>query len=94
MMRKTKKSSCPWRLLLAWAASAGWMSAAAGCQQGLQPNLRPPGTIWQQRNQAVYHDPYPIDHFGPPIVGGRPREHSRPLAEAADNQLVPKTSRW
>jgi hypothetical protein len=61
----------------------------AGCQNGLQQNLQPPGTIWQQRNRAVQFDPYPIDHMGPAIVGGRPREFGRPLPEAYDNQLYP-----
>lgn len=59
----------------------------AGCQYNLRDNLAPPGTIWQQRNRAVQFDPYPIDHMGPPIVGGRPREFSKPLPEAFDNQL-------
>jgi hypothetical protein len=58
-----------------------------GCQNGLQQNLQPPGTIWQQRNRAVQFDPYPIDHMGPAIVGGRPREFGKPLPEAFDNQL-------
>lgn len=61
-----------------------------GCQNGLQQNLQPPGTIWQQRNRAVQFDPYPVDHMGPAIVGGRPRDFSKPLPEAFDNQLVPK----
>ncbi len=75
--------------LFVWLASA----ALTGCQNSLQQNLQPPGTIWQQRNRAVQFDPYPIDHMGPPIVGGRPREFGKPLAEAYDNQLYPKNSR-
>lgn len=62
-----------------------WLST--GCQYNLKDNLAPPGTIWQQRNRAVQFDPYPLDHMGPPIVGGRPREYSKPLPEAFDNQL-------
>jgi len=58
-----------------------------GCQYNLSDNLAPPGTIWQQRNRAVQFDPYPLDHMGPSIVGGRPREYSKPLPEAFDNQL-------
>ncbi|MDP1560995.1 MAG: membrane or secreted protein [Pirellulaceae bacterium] len=64
-----------------------------GCQNGLQQNLQPPGTVWQQRNRAVQFDPYPIDHMGPAIVGGRPREFGKPLPEAYDNQLAPKRPR-
>lgn len=60
----------------------------AGCQYGLRDNLAPPGTIWQQRNRAVQFDPYPMDHMGPPIVGGRPRDYAKPLPEAFDNQLL------
>lgn len=79
-----------------WVGSVGisivllWL---VGCQNGLQQNLQPPGTIWQQRNRAVQFDPYPIDHMGPAIVGGRPREYGKPLAEAYDNQLYPNRSR-
>jgi len=58
-----------------------------GCQYSLKDNFAPPGTIWQQRNRAVQFDPYPLDHMGPPIVGGRPREFAKPLPEAFDNQL-------
>lgn len=64
-----------------------------GCQNGFQQNMQPPGTIWQQRNRAVMFDPYPIDHMGPSIVGGRPREFGKPLPEAYDNQLYKNPSR-
>jgi hypothetical protein len=48
---------------------------------------RPPGTSEAQRNNANLHDPYPDPDAGPPVVGGRPREFQKPLAE-------PARSRW
>lgn len=76
-----------------WLAT-GSLATQLGCRGMLAENMKPPGTIWEQRNRAVQFDPYPIDHMGPPIVGGRPRDYDRPLAEATSNQLVPKTPRW
>ena len=61
-----------------------------GCagSRGLEwPHFRNPGTIDQQRNNASLHDPYPDPDAGPAIVGGRPREFQKPLAE-------PVRSRW
>jgi hypothetical protein len=45
------------------------------------PDFSNPGWAYQQRNDAVAHDPYPVDDAGPEIVGGRPREYQRPLNE-------------
>ncbi len=64
--------------------------SCVGCGRILQGSLQPPGTVFQQRNRAVLFDPYPSDDFGPPIVGGRPREFSQPFAEARGNQILPK----
>lgn len=61
-----------------------------GCRRMLQDSMQPPGTVFQQRNRAVLFDPYPSDDFGPPIVGGRPREFNQPFAEARGNQILPK----
>lgn len=82
------------RLIGTLCLVASVLASQVGCRGMLAENMKPPGTIWEQRNRAVQFDPYPIDHMGPPIVGGRPRDYDRPLAEATSNQLVPKTSRW
>ena len=56
------------------------------------PNFVQPGWAHQQRQEAVEHDPYPLDDVGPEVVGGRPREYARPLNEverARRNTLPP-----
>jgi len=91
----TKLNRGGWNLSLPGTRSVwllGVALLASGCNGGLAQNFQPPGTIWQQRNRAVQFDPYPIDHMGPAIVGGRPREYAKPLAEARDSQLVPRSS--
>ena len=40
-----------------------------------------PGPAAFQRDEAIKHDPYPLDDVGPEIVGARPREYQRPLNE-------------
>jgi len=59
----------------------------SGC--GLRPNLGPPGTVYQQRNSAVVHDPFPADDLGPTIEGARPMEYERPLSEPTHLQTNP-----
>ncbi len=39
--------------------------AAAGCH--VRPDRGPPGTIYEQRNRAVIHDPFPSRFIGPEI---------------------------
>jgi len=50
-----------------------------------------PGTVQQQRYQATLHDPYPDGDGGPEVVGGRPREFQKPLAEPARNRWLRDT---
>lgn len=70
---------------------AALMMATSGCAtngRGLQfPRLFGPGTLDSQRNNASLHDPYPDPEAGPEVVGGRPRDFQKPLAE-------PVRSRW
>ena len=56
------------------------LTAVAGCR-GYNPFQRPPATMQQQRLSATIHDPYADADAGPEIVGGRPREFQKPLAE-------------
>ena len=57
----------------------------AGCVS--LPSIRHPGTESYQRNQATLHDPYSDNDVAPEVVGGRPREFQKPLAEPVRNQL-------
>ncbi len=45
------------------------------------PEWGNPGTINQQQQRAVVHDPYGDNDAGPKIEGGRPREFEKPLAQ-------------
>jgi hypothetical protein len=47
------------------------------------PNLYDPGNAATQRYSAIFHDPYPLNDVAPEIVGGRPREYTAPVPEAA-----------
>ena len=44
-------------------------------------NWSNPGTMSQQQQRATVFDPYADNTAGPEIVGGRPREFQKPLAE-------------
>jgi hypothetical protein len=46
-----------------------------------RPSWGAPGTIDEQQNRAVVHDPYPDNDAGPAIEGGRPRDFQKPLAQ-------------
>ncbi len=39
------------------------------------------GTLDQQRFSASIHDPYSDNDAGPEVVGGRPREFTKPRSE-------------
>jgi hypothetical protein len=58
----------------------------AGCRCA-GPNLWHPGSMQQQQYSATLHDPYADNDAGPEVVGGRPRDFEKPLAE-------PVRSRW
>jgi hypothetical protein len=62
------------------------LTAISGCA-GTRPLLWPPGPIRQQQYNASLHDPYTDNDAGPEVVGGRPRDFQKPLAE-------PVRSRW
>jgi len=81
-----------YRRLGLWLAIA--LLAFGGCKGSPSSNHRwggsqfGQGSIDRQKNRAVTFDPYPLNDIGPPIVGGRPREHANPLPEAARNELT------
>ncbi len=71
-----------WRILSALAL--GVLLAVSGCAWSRNQS---PGSAPYQQYQATLHDPYPDTDLGPEVVGGRPREFQKPLAE-------PVRSRW
>lgn len=72
--------------------TALFLASHIGCL-GYGPNFGSQGTIGQQRNEAVIHDPFPSNELGPPIMGARPRGFERPFSEATDTQGSPYTRR-
>ena len=51
-----------------------------------RPALQPPGPIYQQQQNASLHDPYSDNDLGPEVVGGRPRDFQKPMAEPVRNR--------
>ena len=65
-----------------WLLAIALLGAGSvGCRGYSHPFQRPPGTMQQQRLGATYHDPYTDQDAGPEVVGGRPRDYQKPLAE-------------
>ena len=58
-----------------------------GCYSTGGPNWLHPGDTEYQQQQAVVHDPYPDNDQGPEVVGVRPRDYDKPLAEPVRNQM-------
>ena len=73
---------------IALASLAG--ATLTGCAGMISQSLQPPGTWQQQRSRALFFDPFPATGAGPEMVGVRPREYSKPLPEAEQNQAVPR----
>jgi len=70
-------------LMVALAMAVG----LAGCAGTGTPKLASPGSARDQRARAQRFDPYPEIESGPPVVGTRPREFDRPLAEPVRTQF-------
>ena len=64
-------------VLLAMAA----VLATSGCGSLARPNWFHPGPAVYQQARAEQFDPYPENEPGPAIVGGRPLEYEKPIAE-------------
>jgi hypothetical protein len=78
-------AECRWKILAAFLAAS-----VVGCApeaQRLRQSISHPGPVAYQRDQAIKHDPYPLDDVGPEIVGGRPREYQRPLNEVVRAEM-------
>jgi hypothetical protein len=77
----SKRAAYQWPLFVVLAA-ASFIGCTSEAHRYIRfPDLAHPGWAQEQRNDAVAHDPYPLDDVGPEIVGGRPREYQRPLNE-------------
>ena len=68
----------------------------AGCRGLARPNWFYPGTAERQQAQAEQFDPYPENEPGPEIVGARPLEYEKPVAEVRRVQpsFDPLRARW
>jgi hypothetical protein len=64
-------------------ASASLLGGAACSPTIRYPRWNAPGPAPYQRYVATQYDPYPQGDVGPEIVGGRPREYSKPPNEVA-----------
>lgn len=62
-----------------------------GCARLMANKLQAPGTWQQQRSRAIYFDPFPSADAGPPVMGLRPRGYDRPLPEAEQSQVIPRS---
>jgi hypothetical protein len=72
------------KLVLLWVLL---LAIPGGCRT-YPPVLGPPGTIRQQQLRATMYDPYVGTDIGPEVVGGRPREYQKPLAEPVRSRFV------
>ena len=65
------------------------IAMVAGCYNMRSPGPGPQGTVYQQRNDAVLHDPFPDNVAGPEIKGARPWGYEMPLSEPTNIQSSP-----
>lgn len=75
------------RLIKLLCAGVVCVSVGVGCGSE-RPNIRHPGDIQTQRFKAITHDPYYDQDAGPEVVGGRPRDFQKPLAEPVRNRWL------
>jgi len=59
----------------------------SGCRMS-RPDWFRPGNLPYQQQRAVVHDPYADNDAGPEVVGARPREYEKPLAEPVRADLL------
>jgi len=68
-----------------WLLAFLLVGSTGGCMSG--PKWLHPGPAPYQQDKAVRFDPYPDNDIGPAMVGVRPRDYDKPLAE-------PSRARW
>lgn len=77
-----------------FALFAASLFLSIGCRGYRTPFNTPAGTNRQQRFEAVAHDPYPQDDLGPEVVGGRPRDYQKPVAEPVRDKMYTEKRYW
>lgn len=71
--------------LVRWTLGLVLIGVTGGCMSG--PRWLHPGPAAYQQDKAARFDPYPDNDIGPALVGVRPRDYDKPLAE-------PGRARW
>ena len=61
--------------------TAALVAAVGGCRSLAPPNFYNPGPAAYQQSRALRFDPYPEVEPGPAVVGARPLDYEKPLAE-------------
>ncbi len=57
-----------------------------GCRTN-RSKLLSPGSVQQQRSNAMLFDPFTDEDAGPEVVGGRPKDYQKPLSESERSRL-------
>lgn len=65
------------------------VAGLVGCRSN-RSLLSPPGTVEKQRYNATMFDPYADNDIGPEVVGGRPKDFQKPLADSDRSRLFQK----
>ena len=73
------------------AICCGLLVVICGCQPFLAKLQEPPGSIQQQRFEAVLHDPYPTPHGIPAYEGSRPPGYQQPLPQPVQDRYLKDT---
>ncbi|MFC1596664.1 hypothetical protein ACFL5Q_01825 [Planctomycetota bacterium] len=60
-----------------------------GCQSVSRPDWLHPGPAAYQQSRAEQYDPFPENEPGPAIIGARPREYEKPVAEPLRARWIP-----
>lgn len=74
-----------WMLVLTGVAALG----LTGCRGVDLPNWCCPGPFKHQQNVAERFDPHPENDVGPEVIGARPREYQKPVAEPLRARRLP-----
>ncbi len=70
------------------------LAFAPGCQSLGWPNWFHPGPAKYQQTRAQQFDPYPENEPGPPVVGARPMDYSKPPPEVQRARPDQLRQRW
>ena len=76
------------------ALFCGLLVAICGCRPFIAKLQEPPGSIQQQRFEAVLHDPYPTPHGIPAVEGARPLGYLIPLPQPVQDRFLQDSYWW